>query len=75
VIRALEGPIDLASPESGEVSDAVDPTSLGVTEQAFRELGAQIDGVFDAMTFGELVERGEALGIRRRQASKYVYVI
>jgi Rrf2 family transcriptional regulator, iron-sulfur cluster assembly transcription factor len=85
VIRALEGPIDLASPEIGESAapdDAVpsvmlgrDPTSLTVTEQAFRELGEQIEAVFDAMNIGELVARGEALGIRRRLPGQNVYVI
>ena len=75
VVRALEGPIDLASPETGEPADPGDPTSLQVTEQAFRELGERIEAVFDGMSIGELVERGEALGIRRRQAGQNVYVI
>ncbi len=75
VIRALEGPIDLASPESGEIGEAVDPTSLGVTEQAFREVGEAIDAALDAVTFAVLVERGESLGLRRRPPGKYVYVI
>lgn len=75
VVRALEGPIDLGAAETGEPTDAGDPTSLGVTEQAFRELGERIEAVFDGMSIGDLVERGEALGIRRRQSSQYVYVI
>ena len=75
VVRALEGPIDLASPESGETSDGADPTSLGVTEQVLRELGARVEAVLDATSFAELVARGEALGLRRRQPGTYVYVI
>ncbi len=75
VIRAIEGPIDLGAPELGETSEASDPTSLDVTQQAFRDLGAKLDAALDSLSIGELVERGEALGIRRRQASKYAYVI
>ncbi len=75
VVRALEGPIDLVSPESGEIGESVDPTSLGVTEQAFREVGEAIDAALDAVTFAVLVERGESLGLRRRPPGKYVYVI
>ena len=74
VVRALEGPVTLAEPSGGEPGDG-DATSRAVTEEAFEDLAAQIEAVFDGRTIEDLCERGEVLGFRRRAPSKYVYVI
>lgn len=74
VVRALEGPIAIGTPGEGEPHGG-DRTSLSVTEDVFRELSDRIDACFDAVTIEQLCERGEALGLKRRRPSRYVYVI
>jgi Rrf2 family protein len=74
VVRAVEGPIDLARPEH-EGPEPGDPTSLSVTEEAFRELGRRVEAVFDGMSVADLVERGESMGLRRHRPGRYVYSI
>ncbi len=74
IIRALEGPITLASTKGSDSSEG-DATSRAVTDETFEELSAQIEACFDAKTIEDLCERGEALGYRRRPPSRYVYVI
>lgn len=71
VVRALEGPIDLVPEGEGEPKKR-EPS---VTDLAFGELSRQIEACFDAVTIQTLVERGEALGQRRRPPAGYVYVI
>ena len=46
-----------------------------MTEEAFEDLAEQIEACFDSKTIEDLCERGEALGYRRAEPSKYVYVI
>ena len=74
IIRALEGPVTLNSAPTVGV-DTGDATSRAVTEEAFEELAARLEAVFDDMTIEDLCERGEALGYRRSPPGKYVYVI
>jgi Rrf2 family protein len=74
IVRALEGPITLASSKGTDKAEG-DATSRAVTEEAFDELSEQIEACFDAKTIEDLCERGEALGFRRRPPSRYVYVI
>ena len=74
VVRALEGPVVIAAEVENGAGDG-DATSRAVTEEAFRELSSQIEGCFDAVTFENLCERGEALGVRRRTPRRYVYMI
>ena len=73
IVRALEGPIQLASQKSDRSTG--DATSRAVTEQVFEELGEQVEACFDAITIERLCERGEALGVRRKPPHRYVYVI
>lgn len=73
IVRALEGPIQLAS-QKGDRSTG-DATSRAVTEQVFEELGEQVEACFDGVTIEKLCERGEALGVRRKPPHRYVYVI
>lgn len=73
IVRALEGPIALASGKDGKGEG--DATSRAVTEEAWSEISAQVEACFDAKTIEDLCERGEALGFRRRPPGRYVYVI
>ncbi len=73
IVRALEGPIALASGKDGKGDG--DATSRAVTEEAWSEISAQVEACFDAKTIEDLCERGEALGFRRRPPGRYVYVI
>ena len=77
IVRALEGPVSLSAADEteGPEDDEGDATSRAVTDEAFVELAARIEAVFDERTIEDLCERGEALGFRRRPPSKYVYVI
>lgn len=70
IVRALEGPIDLV-PEG----EGAPRAERGVVEEVFGEVSHQIEGCFDAISVQTLVERGEALGQRRRPPAGYVYVI
>jgi Rrf2 family protein len=70
IVRALEGPIDLVPEGDGEPKKPA-----GVIDQAFGELSRQLESSFDAVSVQMLVERGEALGQRRRAPAGYVYVI
>jgi Rrf2 family protein len=74
VVRAVEGPVDLASP-GREAALGHDPTSRAVTEQAFTELAHRLEACFDAISLEDLCERGEAIGVRRRPPRRYVYSI
>lgn len=72
IIRALEGPLVLATREESSEGDA---TSRAVTEEAFDDLSQRIEEAFDAITIEQLCERGETLGHKRRPPGRYVYVI
>lgn len=74
IVRALEGPISLASGKNDGAAEG-DATSRAITEEAFDELSTEIEACFDGKTIEDLCERGEALGYRRRPPSRYVYVI
>jgi len=73
VIRALEGPIVISSPQTDRPEG--DATSRAITEEAFAELSDSIDACFDTITFEDLCERGEASGVRRKAPRRYVYSI
>ena len=72
VVRALEGPTVLTSPDEGRTGDAA---SRAVTEAAFADLGDRRDACFDDLTIGELCERGQRDGLRRRAPRRHVYSI
>lgn len=77
IVRALEGPIELApkgeaGTDSGSDGDA---TSRTVAEEAFADVSRKIEACFDAVTIESLCERGETLGFRRKPPNRYVYVI
>ncbi len=74
IVRALEGPIELAP--RGEAGDSEgDATSRTVAEEAFADVSRRIEACFDAVTIEALCARGEALGFRRKPPNRYVYVI
>jgi len=75
IVRALEGVISISPRDDGRGLEPADATSVGVTEAALTDLSKRIEACFDAVTIGELCERGEALGVRRRPPHRYVYVI
>ncbi len=80
IVRALEGPIALVREGDGELPKkrgrpVLPPVERTVTDEAFDDLSTQIEACFDAITIAALVERGEALGQRRRPPAGYVYVI
>ena len=72
IVRALEGPIVLAS---GDGNGDGDETSRVVTENAFSELSDSIEACFDAITIQDLCDRGDAHGVRRAPPRRYVYSI
>ena len=74
IVRALEGPIELA-PKNESANEDGDATSRGVVEAAFAEVSQTVEACFDAVTIESLCDRGEALGFRRKPPSRYVYVI
>jgi Rrf2 family protein len=79
IVRALEGPIALVREGDGEApKKAARPTPVlerSVTDEAFDALSERIEACFDSVTIASLVERGEALGQRRRPPAGYVYAI
>lgn len=78
IVRALEGPITLVREGEGEAPKKkvrVAVVERSVTDEAFDALSERIEACFDSVTIAALVERGEALGQRRRPPAGYVYVI
>ena len=74
VLRAIEGPVQLCMPEPKR-RVARQPTSHAVTRTVLSELGAQIEGCFDAVTLSDLCERADSLGIHKGPPAGYSYVI
>lgn len=72
IVRALEGPIALASNDSEGNGDE---TSRVVTENAFSELSDNIEACFDALTIQDLCDRADAHALRRAPPRRYVYSI
>jgi Rrf2 family protein len=72
IVRALEGPIKLATSKDEEGGDEM---SLAVTETAFEELSRRIEGCFDEVTLEDLCARAEEQGLRQAPPRRYVYVI
>lgn len=79
IVRALEGPIALVHEPTDGQSEPPRKTPVGtersVVDAAFDEVSARVEACFDAITIEHLIERGEALGHRRRPPAGYVYVI
>jgi Rrf2 family transcriptional regulator, iron-sulfur cluster assembly transcription factor len=71
VLRAVEGPISLASdtPEDG------DPIAHAVTDAALEEVGRRINACFDAFTLEALCEGAHTRAGRRAPPRRYVYSI
>jgi Rrf2 family protein len=74
VVRALEGPIALASPRA-EAKQAGDERSRAVTDALFRELSTRIEACFDEVTVEDLCERAEEAGLGSALPRRYVYSI
>lgn len=74
IVRALEGPIDLASGTAGTEVDG-DETSRVVTENVFSELSDSIEACFDAITIQDLCERADAYDVQSTPPRRYVYSI
>jgi Rrf2 family transcriptional regulator, iron-sulfur cluster assembly transcription factor len=73
VIRALEGAINLYTPD--EESDSGDRASIAVTELAFRDLAARVEACFEELSLADLCQRAEERGVKRNTPGGYVYVI
>ncbi len=75
-LRAVEGPGAFGAPASGAKKGGPADRSLApITDAIFRELSEGIATSFDAVTFAELIRRGEALGIARGPRGAYMYFI
>ncbi len=72
VVRALEGPVVLTSPED---DDGGDEASRAVTEEAFADLASRIERCLDEVSLEDLCARGESHGARRKPPRRYVYAI
>jgi Rrf2 family protein len=79
VIEIMEGPTrtslcreDSADPDNNPIDK---PSSLCVMAQVWEEVAAQIDEVLSKVTLQDLVERGEAQGLRREGSHEFIYVI
>ncbi|MEM9074323.1 MAG: Rrf2 family transcriptional regulator [Myxococcota bacterium] len=72
IVRALEGPVILASPDKGTRGDQM---SRAITEAAFADLADRIESCLDEVSIADLCDRGEAEGVRRRPPRRYVYSI
>jgi Rrf2 family protein len=70
VVRAIEGPINLASGETRARG-----SSGEVLREALATLGQRIEACMDEVTFAELCARAEKLGLARTVANRYVYAI
>lgn len=73
IIRAVEGPLVLTSSDAHRPGG--DATSRRITEEAFADLGREIESCLDAVTLADLCARGEAEGVRRKPPRRYVYSI
>lgn len=74
VFRALEGPI-VVCPAEDEGPRGAEPCGPDATAAAFKDLAAAIEKAFDDISIADVVERGEALGLRRGGADRVDYVI
>jgi Rrf2 family protein len=75
VLRAMQGPIELAfddAPAGSGDGAAKHPT---VPATVWRELAAKIAACFDAVTVRDLCARGEALGLHRGDPQRHMYFI
>lgn len=70
VVRAIEGAVQLTTQKQPG-----DATSAQVLAGVFAEVGASIEGCFDAVSFADLCARADAMGLARQPASRYVYAI
>jgi Rrf2 family protein len=76
VLRAVEGASAFGpSPSAGKKGAAADRTLAPLVDAVFRELADGVARAFDAVTFAELIRRGEALGIARGPRGAYMYFI
>ncbi|MRG98106.1 Rrf2 family transcriptional regulator [Polyangium spumosum] len=70
VFRALEGPIVVCPAEDEGERGGPDATAA-----IFKDLAVAIEKAFDDISIADVVERGEALGLRRGEADRVDYVI
>ncbi len=73
IVRALEGPMTLASPPDARAGG--DLKSRAITESALEELAERLQASLDRMTIAHLCERGAENGVRRTRPKRYVYSI
>lgn len=71
VIRALEGPIAVLSDEEG----AARRGGPDATADVFRDIAANVEKCFDAVTIADVCTRGESLGLRKKSRERSSYVI
>jgi Rrf2 family protein len=82
VVRAVEGPIELGrgGPEVNPVTISKTGSkstkeSLRVMEEVFGDLSSRVEACFDAVSVRDMCQRAETLGVRKKAAAKYSYVI
>lgn len=77
IVVAIEGTTDLSlCRERSELpADTEQPTSVCVTARMWEEVAGRIDSILSDVTLQDLVERGEALGVRREGFNDFVYII
>jgi len=73
VIRALEGPVVLASPKTDRRRTG--DGSRAIVDDALEELAGEVEACFDALTIHDLCQRGTQGGVRRGPPRRYVYSI
>jgi Rrf2 family iron-sulfur cluster assembly transcriptional regulator len=71
VIRALEGPVVVLTPDD----DKLKKGPVDATAAVFKELAASVERCFDAVSIADVVARGTALGHPRRSRERASYVI
>jgi Rrf2 family protein len=72
VIRALEGPVALMVAAEDERARRSGPDAAGAV---FKDLAANVERCFDAITIADVCERGATLGVRKKARERTTYAI
>jgi Rrf2 family protein len=75
VVRALEGPIALGERDASGKRVPVVTDGRRITEAVFRDLSANVEACFDAVTISDICARADQIGLQRPGAQRHVYVI
>lgn len=72
VIRALEGPVAVLLADDDGQARRGGPDA---TASIFRDVAANVEKCFDAVTIADVCERGASLGLRKKSRDRSSYVI